>query len=333
MRGIVQGVGFRPFVLRLAASLRLAGYVRNETGGVWIEVEGPPEALDAFAERLQRDAPPLSRIASLACEPLAARGESAFRIEASEADASTDIYISPDAAVCDDCLRELFDSADRRYRYPFLNCTNCGPRLTIVRGAPYDRCRTTMASFEMCEACRAEYEDPHDRRFHAQPTACPACGPQLALLDAQGDQVASDDPLRDCAAALREGRIAAIKGLGGFHLACDASNDEAVALLRERKHREEKSLAIMMCDAAIAEMLCHVDARERELLQSVAAPIVLLRRRDLDCDATRAMANAPRIADMVAPGNPHLGVMLPYTPLHHLLMREVNTPLVMTSAN
>jgi hydrogenase maturation protein HypF len=322
IRGIVQGVGFRPFVYNLATGHKLAGFVRNQTGSVLIEVEGEPPHLERFLAELADSPPPLAHIEHLSWEHRRPRGEHRFRIETSEADPASPVFISPDAATCPECLAEALDPADRRYGYPFLNCTNCGPRLTIITGAPYDRGRTTMASFDMCAACRAEYEDPGNRRFHAQPTACPACGPRLNLLDGNGRPLPATDPLSAFAAALREGKIGALKGLGGYHLACDARNAAAVAELRRRKHRDEKPFAVMAPDAAAAAALAEVGPEERELLESPRRPIVLLRRRP---DA---------VAEEVAPGNPLLGVLLPYTPLHHLLLRAVGgVPLVMTSGN
>jgi hydrogenase maturation protein HypF len=323
VRGIVQGVGFRPFVYHLATSLNLAGFVNNQTGTVRIEIEGEPAALDRFLAELAAHPPPLARVEHTSWEPLPLRGEAEFRIAPSEADAAAPIFISPDVAVCDDCLAEMSDPADRRFGYPFLNCTNCGPRLTIITGAPYDRASTTMAGFPMCPACWAEYDDPANRRFHAQPTACPACGPRLILRDASGERLDAGDPLAHFAEALRAGKIGALKGLGGYHLACDARDASAMAELRRRKHRDEKPFAVMVANAAAAETLCDVQPAERELLVSFRRPIVLLRKRS-PCG----------VADAVAPGNPALGVMLPYTPLHHLLMRAVGgIPLVMTSGN
>jgi hydrogenase maturation protein HypF len=323
VRGIVQGVGFRPFVYNLAVRLHLGGFVKNQTGSLCIEVEGEPSALERFLAELARQPPPLAQIEHLSWEPRPARGEPRFRIEASDGAADTPVFISPDVATCADCWRELFDPAGRRFRYPFLNCTNCGPRLTIITGAPYDRPRTTMAGFAMCPACRAEYEDPTDRRFHAQPSACPACGPSLRLLDARGQPVESPDPLADFVAGLRAGKIGALKGLGGYHLVCDAVSRAAVAELRRRKHRDEKPFAVMVPDVAAAEALAEVGPVERDLLQSPRCPIVLLRKR-----------TPARVVEEVAPRNPWLGVMLPYTPLHHLLLRAVGgTPLVMTSGN
>jgi len=323
VRGIVQGVGFRPFVYNLAARLHLGGFVKNQTGTVLIEVEGEPPALEQLLAELADRPPPLAHIEHLAWEARPPLGESRFRIESSESDAASPIFISPDVATCPECLAEMFDPGDRRFGYPFLNCTSCGPRLTIITGAPYDRQRTTMAAFPMCAACRAEYDDPGNRRFHAQPTACPACGPRLQLLDAGGQPLPASDPLSLFAEALCGGKIGALKGLGGYHLACAAQNPAAVAELRRRKHRDEKPFAIMVHDASAAEGVAEVGPAERALLQSPSCPIVLLRKRQ-PCP----------IAEEVAPVNPWLGVMLPYTPLHHLLMRAVGgIPLVMTSGN
>jgi hydrogenase maturation protein HypF len=323
IQGTVQGVGFRPFVYGLATRFELRGFVRNQTGGVRIEVEGDAGRLDQFMDHLASEPPPLAQIEGLSWERQVPRGDGAFRIEHSDGTAVGPVVVSPDVATCDACLGELFDPLDRRYRYPFLNCTHCGPRLTIVTGAPYDRERTTMAGFPMCTACRAEYDDPTDRRFHAQPTACPACGPRLAAVDGKGERVPAEDALAWFVAALRTGQVGAIKGLGGYHLVCDARDAAAVAELRRRKYRDEKPLAVMVRDVDAARALCEVNDRERQLLVSGRRPIVLMRRRS---DAG--------VAGEVAPGNPCLGVMLPYTPLHHLLLHDVgNVPLVMTSGN
>jgi hydrogenase maturation protein HypF len=323
VEGVVQGVGFRPFVYGLAARHDLRGFVRNHTGSVWIEVEGEAGSLDRFLDDLVKRPPPLARIDHFQWDRRDPQGDCRFRIEHSDAEASGPVYVSPDAATCDDCLAELFDPADRRYLYPFLNCTNCGPRLTIVTGAPYDRERTTMAGFSMCASCRAEYEDPADRRFHAQPTACPVCGPRLQLLEADGKPSDAVEPLARFASALLNGQIGALKGLGGFHLVCDARRAETVGELRRRKHRDEKPFAVMAADVAAARALCEISPAEEKLLSSVSRPIVLLRKR-------------PEIvvAENVAPRNAYLGVMLPYTPLHHLLPRATGgVPLVMTSGN
>ena len=326
--GIVQGVGFRPYVYKLASRLHLQGCIRNVAGGVLVEVEGESHALDRFLSELTDKPPPLARIDELNWSSRPPRGEPSFRIEPSESDATSPIFISPDVATCDDCVAELFDPRDRRYRYPFLNCTNCGPRLTIITGAPYDRERTSMAAFAMCPACRAEYEDPSDRRFHAQPIACPSCGPRLEFLNYPGQPVETADPIARAAEALREGKIGAIKGLGGYHLACMAGSGNplsahAVAELRRRKHRDEKPFALMVDDLAAAREIGEVSPAEEALLLSPRRPIVLLRRKP-----------AAPVAEGVAPRDPWLGVMLPYTPLHHLLLRELDgNPLVMTSGN
>ena len=321
--GTVQGVGFRPFVHGLASRFALCGFVRNQTGGVLIEVEGEARSLESFLKELTTKPPPLARIDTLSWERQKAQGDQHFRILPSEAGTASPIFISPDVATCGDCLAELFDPSDRRFGYPFLNCTNCGPRLTIITGAPYDRERTTMASFRMCAACRIEYEDPTDRRFHAQPTACPACGPALRLLDADGHAIETSDPLGEFVAALSGGRIGAMKGLGGYHLICDARSDIAVSELRKRKHRDEKPFALMVQDVAAVEALCQILPAEKELLLSWHRPIVLLRKR-----------SSAGVAEGVVGRNPLLGVMLPYTPLHHLLLRALGgMPLVMTSGN
>jgi hydrogenase maturation protein HypF len=310
VEGTVQGVGFRPFVYRLAGELDLAGWVLNDERGVLLEVEGPAESVERFMCRLPDEAPPLAAVERVTAEEVAPTGDYGFAIVASSRGGEADAPVSPDSATCEDCLRELFDPADRRYRYPFVNCTNCGPRFTIVRGVPYDRPLTTMAGFTMCDACRAEYEDPADRRFHAQPNACPQCGPSLSM------------PLAAAVAALRASRIAAVKGLGGYHLACRCDCEAAVAALRGRKHREDKPFALMAADLAAARRLVRLSPTEEELLVGRERPIVIARRRP----------NAD-VAPSVAPGSPDLGVMLPYTPLHHLLLQDVGRPLVMTSGN
>jgi hydrogenase maturation protein HypF len=323
--GIVQGVGFRPYVYRLANQRRLAGTIRNTSSGVTIEVQGPRTAIEDFITHLRSDAPPLARITDVVATDLPCNGDCEFRIIHSDAHQSVHTLISPDVATCADCLREMFDPRDRRYRYAFINCTNCGPRFTIVRNIPYDRTHTSMSAFTMCAACQAEYDDPGDRRFHAQPNACWDCGPYLELLDNQGRRLATEDPVAVAIAALRAGKIVAVKGLGGFHLAADATNQKAVALLRERKRRVGKPFAIMVADVETARQICDVSTAEEVVLESFQRPIVLLRRR------TGAHIG---IADDVAPGNDHLGVVLPYTPLHHLLLAEGDfKALVMTSGN
>lgn len=322
VRGIVQGVGFRPFVHRLAARYGLSGFVRNEAGAVAIEVEGDNQTLDRFQADVRRHAPPLAQIEELRWEPRPARGDAGFRIEPSSIDSAETIRHAPDIAVCDDCLRELFDPFDRRYEHAFISCTNCGPRFTIIKAAPYDRARTTMASFPMCPLCSAEYHDPANRRYHAEPISCPACGPRLALLDALGAPLGDRDPVAAAVDALRSGRIGAVKGLGGYHLACLASEDSAVRELRRRKARDEKPLAVMVADIAAARELAVFDEREAALLASPARPIVVVRRRE----------RAP-LAESISPANRTVGLMLPYTPLHHLLLRSIAAPLVMTSGN
>jgi len=328
-------VGFRPYVHGLASRFGLTGFVLNRTGEVVIEAEGPVASLEAFVAEIGRHPPPLARIDEVRCEARAVVGDRSFRIEPSEAGAEGDVVLPPDVATCDDCLRELFDPADRRYRYPFLNCTHCGPRLTIIRGAPYDRERTVMAGFALCAACRAEYDDPADRRFHAQPIACPACGPRLSLLDARGE-AAPGDPIAVAAAWLARGDVLAVKGLGGYHLACDATNEAAVAGLRARKHRDAKPFALMVGSVAEAAGWCEMADDERAALESAARPIVLLRwLRERGAGARAA------IAPSVAPGDTAtLGLMLAYTPLHHLLLRDLRSraggwggALVMTSGN
>ncbi len=323
IRGLVQGVGFRPFVHRLATRLDLRGFVRNQTGGVLVEVEGDDVALDRFLDELSTRPPPTAEIDAVRWTSRPPRGDPGFRIEPSDVVGAGEVVLAPDVAVCDDCLAELFDPRDRRFRYPFLSCARCGPRFTIIRGAPYDRERTTMASFPLCGACRAEYHDPADRRFHAEATACPACGPRLSALDDQGRTTACDEPLAAAVATLRRGGIVAIKGLGGYHLACVASDARAVAELRCRKRRDAKPFAIMVRDTAAARLVVAMNSVEEELLTSRRRPIVLLRK-----------LKGGRAADAVAPGARDLGVMLPYTPLHALLTAEFgSTPLVMTSGN
>lgn len=306
VRGIVQGVGFRPFVFSLAERWQLTGFVRNDSYGVTIEVEGAEQSLHEFVIALRRNAPPLARIEQISIELLGLVGDREFVIAASQVQAQRRTLIAPDTATCADCLREITDPADRRYRYAFTNCTNCGPRFTIVLDVPYDRSNTTMRDFPLCEHCRREYEDPRDRRFHAQPTACAACGPQL-----RWSADAHVDPLVAAATAIAQGQIVAIKGLGGYHLACAADDEAAVSRLRQRKQREARPLALMARDETVVAQLCEVSPTAHALLTSPVHPIVLMPRR----------ADAP-VASSVAPGMQTLGVMLPYTPLHHLLMAE-----------
>jgi hydrogenase maturation protein HypF len=325
IRGAVQGVGFRPFVYRLATELGLRGWVINSSAGVVIEVEGAPGALEPFLLRVCRDFPPRAIIQGLEAAYLDPLGFEGFEIRESSGGEKTALVL-PDIATCPDCLGDLLDPANRRHRYPFTNCTNCGPRFSIIEALPYDRPNTTMAGFPMCEACRREYEDPEDRRFHAQPNACPTCGPHVELWDADGVRLAThDEALRSAEAHIARGAIVAVKGLGGFHLVVDARNDDATLRLRAAKAREEKPFALMFPGLASVRDACRVDDLEARLLSSPEAPIVLLRRRGEDDSA--------QIAESVAPGNPYLGVMLPYTPLHHLLLGDLGFPIVATSGN
>jgi hydrogenase maturation protein HypF len=324
IRGAVQGVGFRPFAYRLAAELKLTGWVQNSPQGVRIEVEGEPVRVEEFLLRIESEKPPLAAIHSMEPSMLDARGDDTFVIRASDETGEATALLLPDIATCPDCLRELFDPSNRRYGYAFTNCTHCGPRFSIVESLPYDRPNTTMRLFAMCDACRAEYGDPRDRRFHAQPNACPECGPHIELWSRKGKRLASHHPaLLDAAAAVRAGSIVAVKGLGGFHLVADARNEQAVKQLRLRKGRQEKPFAVMVPSLQFIGNACFVSGPERRLLRSPEAPIVLLRRRD------EVSACAPS----VAPGNPYLGVMLPYTPLHHLLLAELGFPVIATSGN
>ncbi|ADP70258.1 (NiFe) hydrogenase maturation protein HypF [Rhodomicrobium vannielii ATCC 17100] len=325
VRGLVQGVGFRPHVWRIARELWLTGDVLNDAEGVLIRAFGPRAALDAFIAALADRAPPLARVECIETAPLNGPAPDMFRIvESGAGDVTTGIV--PDAATCPACLADIRDPENRRYRYPFTNCTHCGPRLSIVRAIPYDRATTSMAAFEMCPACRAEYEDPADRRFHAQPNACPVCGPRLWLEGADGAALplrGARDEIEAAAALIRDGAIVAIKGIGGFHLACDAANEDAVTRLRAGKRRSGKPLALMARNVAMVTRYAHIAPPERAALESAAAPIVLLSRR----------ADAPPLASSIAPGQTTLGFMLPYTPLHHLLMEALPGPIVLTSGN
>ena len=320
--GVVQGVGFRPFIYRLATECRLAGYVLNDASGVLIEVQGQTPLVEVFGQRIRKEAPALSRIVGFAVADLPIDPRpNGFRILESQAGAEQRVLISPDIATCDDCMRELLNPDDRRYRYPFINCTNCGPRFTIVRDIPYDRPLTTMSAFPMCPECESEYHDPANRRFHAQPNACWKCGPKLEFRAEAADDIG--DPVAAIVQRLRAGQIAAIKGLGGFHLAVDATNGAAVERLRARKHRVEKPFAVMVPDIAAAERFCEIDEVSRRLLLSPQRPIVLVRKHA-----------GSEMSEEVAPGNRDLGVFLPYTPIHHLVFAEGGfSALVMTSAN
>ena len=322
LRGIVQGVGMRPWIYRIAHTHHVNGRVWNEGNGVTIDAFGESDALDAFVRELKASPPPAAVIETVAATSINPEESGDFVIIDSARGGGRRVSIPPDLATCDDCAAEIVDPGNRRYRYPFTNCTNCGPRFTIATDVPYDRPATTMAPFVMCPECRREYDNPLDRRFHAQPNACPVCGPRLIALTPDGRQVDTTDPIAAAAAEIFRGGIVALKGIGGFHLACDAVFAPAVARLRQRKRRDEKPFAVMVRDMAMAERVSVLDDDARGVLQSIERPIVLVRRRE----------GAP-IADEVAPGNPLVGLMLPYTPLHHLLLADAGVPLVMTSAN
>jgi hydrogenase maturation protein HypF len=322
VRGVVQGVGFRPFVYRLAHQYNLGGWVRNTSGSVDIEVEGAEKAVKNFLTALKAKAPPMARIESVKTSFHPPKGYAGFQIEPSLSQEGQYQLVSPDIATCHDCQREIFSSSDRRFGYPFTNCTNCGPRFTIIEDIPYDRPQTTMRKFKMCPRCQREYDDPLDRRFHAQPNACPDCGPALELVDSDGKLVKAEDIIKKASQLLREGKILAVKGLGGFQLACDATNQEAVRTLRDRKRRLSKPLAVMMANIKEIGKCCLVSKEEKKLLESPQCPIVLLKWKQ-----------SSDIAQTVAPSLRYLGVMLPYTPLHHLLLKETGLPLVMTSGN
>ena len=324
IQGAVQGVGFRPFIYREATALNLAGWVSNSPQGVLIEVEGTPQNLDSFLRNIETHKPANALIYDLHTDTIPPVCDPVFAIQHSESSGHKSAIILPDLATCPDCLRELFDPANRRYLYPFTNCTHCGPRFTIINGLPYDRPLTSMSDFDMCDDCRAEYENPLDRRFHAQPNACPICGPHLELWNTDGDIIQTHhDALLAAANLIRGGQIVAIKGLGGFHLMCDARNQYAVMELRQRKHREEKPFAVMMPSLDAIRAVCELSELEADILTSPQSPIVLLHRRK----------NNRSIVSKVAPENPYLGVMLPCTPLHHILMHELGFPMVATSGN
>lgn len=330
LRGAVQGVGFRPFVHRLAAEHRLAGWVRNSPQGVLIEAEGPRLELEKFLHRIETEKPPRSLIQNVEVSWLGAAGYHSFEIQKSDASGQKSAFVLPDIATCPDCLREIFDPSNRRYLYPFTNCAHCGPRFSIIESLPYDRANTSMKDFAMCPQCRREYDDPCNRRFHAQPNACPRCGPRLELWENGGIATLPSRLTRDLSALLaaaksiRGGKIVAVKGVGGFHLMVDARSNGAVARLRLRKHREEKPFALLFPSLQSAKAVCEISPVEEQLLLSAEAPIVLLAKKE--------NPQAP-LADSIAPGNPNLGVMLPSNPLHHLLMAELNFPVVATSGN
>jgi hydrogenase maturation protein HypF len=333
IRGAVQGVGFRPFVYRMASELKLLGWVSNTTQGVFVEAEGVKSVLDEFVLRLEKERPPRSFIQSFEFSFLDPIGYSSFEIRESDAEGSKSVLILPDIATCPECLAEILDPQNRRYQYPFTNCTNCGPRFSIIESLPYDRPNTSMKRFAMCPDCQREYDDPNDRRFHAQPTACPVCGPRLELWNEGGKTLAlGNDALLGALQAIRAGRIVAIKGIGGFHLMADARSEEAVLRLRERKHREEKPFALMFPSIDMTMEECVVSDFEKRLLLSPESPIVLLERKD-NRELYGHLVSTLRLANSVAPSNPNFGIMLPYSPLHHLLMKDLGRPVVATSGN
>ena len=328
--GVVQGVGFRPFIYRLAKLLSLNGWVCNDSHGVIIEVEGRASKLEQFMKRICEEKPPRSRIQGIEYLSLDLIGYTDFKVEQSIGSPDNTALIVPDIATCEDCLKELFNPNDRRYLYPFINCTNCGPRYSIIESIPYDRPNTSMRSFQMCPDCLLEYNDPSNRRFHAQPNACPRCGPHVELWDPEGRIIARQyDAIKLMASAILDGRILAVKGIGGFHLMVIASNSEAVRRLRDRKRREEKPFAIMFPSVELVKSVCSVSQLEELLLKSPEAPIVLLERLPLSAGD----AGSKLVSDLVAPNNPRLGIMLPYTPIHWLLMDIIKKPVVATSGN
>jgi len=329
IQGAVQGVGFRPFIYRLANSLKLKGWINNSAQGVTIEVEGVRQKLTEFSLRIEKEKPSRAYIHSLESSHLDPVGYTSFEIKESSQTGKLTALVLPDIATCPDCLAEVFDPQNRRYLYPFTNCTNCGPRFSIIKALPYDRPSTTMKIFEMCDDCQAEYNDPANRRFHAQPNACPQCGPRLEFWDSKGNVLNSyHQALVDAVEAIRDGAVVAVKGLGGFHLIVDATNQNAVRTLRERKRREEKPFALMYPSLDLIKSHCEVSPAEERLLLSPESPIVLLKKKSYTTEGTN-----PSIDELVAPGNPYLGIMLPYTPLHHILMSELNSPVVATSGN
>jgi len=322
VKGIVQGVGFRPFIYSLALKYQLSGYVLNDTSGVRMEIEGPEGHLNSFLRQIKNNAPPLTIIETIERKELPLSGYRQFQIKKSREERNKFIPLSPDISLCPDCLRELLDRDNRRFEYPFINCTNCGPRFTITQDIPYDRSRTTMKNFRMCTDCQDEYDNPADRRFHAQPNACPVCGPQIELYQNGRKEIITSQPLEETVHLLREGKIVAVKGLGGFHLACDATNVSAVKKLRKRKYREDKPFAIMVPNLESVKSFCPISPEEEKLLTSPRRPILLLSKK-ADCSLPRE----------IAPHHKYLGVMLPYTPLHYLLLRKIERPLIMTSGN
>jgi hydrogenase maturation protein HypF len=325
IKGVVQGVGFRPFIYRLASAMNLSGFVLNSTSGVLIEVEGSKKQLDSFLLKIKEDKPVHAIINSMEFSFLDAIGYKNFEVKKSESNQDKDVLILPDIAVCNDCLEEMFNPQDRRYLYPFINCTNCGPRFSIIERLPYDRPNTSMKEFKMCEECLQEYKDPQNRRFHAQPIACPKCGPHVELWNHEGGMLSSNEKaINETIELLKERKIIALKGLGGFQLLVDAGNEEAVKRMRKRKHREEKPFALMFPSIIDVRDICIVNDFEERLLMSPESPIVLLKKKKTWCE---------RVCDQVALDNPYFGIMLPYTPLHHLILQEYSKPIVATSGN
>lgn len=322
VRGLVQGVGFRPFIYHLATRFSLGGFVQNDTNGVFIDVEGHDESIKAFLDHLMKSPPPHVIIEYIRCKPFPPNGYRKFVIGESTRKEGDTTIVSADISTCRDCFNELYEPTDRRYRYPFINCINCGPRFTIIKGIPYDRMNTTMSGFNMCADCSKEYHDPKSRRFHAQPNTCPVCGPKLTLYNNDGLKIQTNDPLSAVCSILKAGKIIAVKGLGGYHLACDATNSNAVSMLRERKKRDKKPFAVMIKDIETVKKYCYVNEKEEKLLLSTQKPIVLLKKK-----------GSNTLSTLVAPENKYLGVMLPYTPLHDLLINDAGFPLVMTSGN
>ncbi len=321
IRGAVQGIGFRPFIYRLASEMNLKGYVNNTTAGVYIEAEGEEEIIKVFTDRIEKEKPRYSLVEEISSRFTSPVNYKKFEILNNSFDGEPDTIILPDMALCSDCLKELFDPSDRRYLYPFINCTNCGPRFSIIQSIPYDRYNTTMREFEMCDDCRKEYTNPLDRRFHAEPVACHSCGPKVILWNKDGNELCSGyDSIEESAGHIRNGHIIALKGLGGFQLLADAYSDAAVLKLRRRKQRDEKPFALMFPSLESVREFCETTTAEEDILQSPESPIVILKKKKF-------------LSEYIAPGNPYLGVMLPYTPLHHLLLKKLNTPVIATSGN
>lgn len=347
IQGAVQGVGFRPFIYKLAQELNLKGIISNTVKGVSIDIEGDESLLNEFVKRIKTDKPKLSHIVTFEIIRLEVNGYDDFKIIGSDSHGDPEAIILPDIAVCDECLAEMFDANNRRFLYPFINCTNCGPRFSIIESLPYDRPNTSMKKFEMCDECRNEYENPRDRRFHAQPIACPKCGPQVQLLNNNGKLICEkDDAISEAVQIIKEGKIIALKGLGGFQLIVSAGNDDAVKRLRERKHRDEKPFAVMFPSIEMIKDYCFVSEVEENKLLSPESPIVLLKKKSGIWHPTSGLQYpassskhppkgqaAPSISEFIAPNNPYLGVMLPYTPLHHLIMKEFGQPVIATSGN